>query len=186
MRLLYNPLKAAQAAAHLVQIHGGHINAMALVKLLYLADRKSLLESGYPITGAAMVSMPHGPVLSQVYDAIKWEEDNEWYQYISERNNHEVCLKIENPSTDELSEYELSILVDIHQAYGHLGPFELRDLTHELPEWEDPDGSSYPIDPRDILKAEGKSDHDIEITVHEAEEVYLFKRFLRKTLTKVA
>lgn len=71
MRWIYNPLKAAQAAAHLLQLHHGSMNVMVLVKLLYLADRQALVESGYPITCAAMVSMPHGPVLSQIYDAIK-------------------------------------------------------------------------------------------------------------------
>ena len=73
MRFFFDINKATQAAAHLVYLQGGKINLMALIKLLYLADREALLETGYPITGDQMVSMPHGPVLSRIYDEAKWE-----------------------------------------------------------------------------------------------------------------
>ena len=34
-----------------------------LIKLMYLADRRCLIETGFPITGDRMVSMPKGPEL---------------------------------------------------------------------------------------------------------------------------
>ena len=104
MRFVFNEEKAAQAAAYLIRLHGGRINLMALLKLLYLADRQSLLATGQTITGDQRVSMPHGPVLSRIYDSAKWpqegREDESWCRYMSERQRHEVELTTE-PSFDE-------------------------------------------------------------------------------------
>ena len=174
MRFVFNARKAAQAAAHLVKLHGGSINLMALIKLLYLADRQALLETGYPITGDRMVSMPHGPVLSRIYDSAKWgnTEGEPWYEYISERNNHDVSLLLDPPESDELSQYELEVLRKIHDDFGSMSQWELRDLTHTLPEWQDPQGSSLPIDAETILRMAGKSDQEIQRYSLEAEEVY--------------
>jgi uncharacterized phage-associated protein len=183
MRFVLNRKKAAQAAAYLVKLHGGRINLMALIKLLYLADRLSLVESGFPITGDRMVSMPHGPVLSQIYDSAKWEtEGDPWYCYLSERVGHEVSLVTEEPDIAELSRYETGVLGRIHAEYGHLNQFQLRDLTHELPEWTDPNGSSLPIDPRDILKAEGKSDAEIAKIGQMCEELFHLDKFLNRSV----
>lgn len=180
MRFFFNQRKAAQAAAYLVKLHGGQINLMALLKLLYLADRTALVETGYTITGDHMVSMPHGPVLSCIYDSAKWgkTEDDPWYEYISERTNHEVSLTGTAPELDELSEYEIEVLKKVYDGYGHLNQWELRDLTHRLPEWQDPNGSSLPIDPITILRTEGKNDVEISALAHMAEEV-LFLEELR-------
>lgn len=171
MRFVYNPVKAAQAAAKIIKIHGGPIDTLVLMKLLYLADREALLDSGYTITGDAMVSMPHGPVLTNVLDCVTCNE-HPWRDYIKERQNHLLALENQEPNDDELSEYEIGILGKIHQLYGHLGPWEIRKLTHELPEYQDPRGSSSRIEPADILKFAGKSDRDIEVLTREAERFY--------------
>ena len=178
MKFLYNQVKAVQAAAYMVRLHGGHMDVLVLIKLLYLADRKALIDSGYPITGDSMVSMPHGPVLCGIYDSIKWN-DSPWCDYITERSHDEVSLRIQEPDTGELSDYEAKVLETIHEHYGHMGPWDLRRLTHELPEYEDPHGSSYPIEPADILRHAGKSDHEIEILTREAEEFRTVGRLLR-------
>lgn len=182
MRLVFNEEKAAQAAAHLVQIHHTPLNTIVLIKLLYLADRKALLESGYTITGDGMVSMPLGPVLSTIYDWIQYgfNKKTPWYAYLTERTNHLIDLNVSSPPIGELSEYELGILDEIHSKYGHLGPWEISDLTHALPEYEDPHGSSKPIDPNTILRAAGKSDLEIERINRSAEEAYQFNWFLRR------
>jgi uncharacterized phage-associated protein len=172
MRFVYNPVKAAQAAAKLIKLHGGPIDTMVLMKLLYLADREALLVSGYTITGDAMVSMPHGPVLTNVLECVTCNE-RPWRDYIKERQNHLLALENQEPNDDELSEYEIGILGHIHQKFGHLGPWEIRKLTHELPEYEDPHGSSSRIEPADILKFDGRSDREIEVLTREAERFYI-------------
>ena len=178
MRFVYNPLKAAQAAAKIIKIHGGPIDTLVLMKLLYLADREALLESGYTITGDAMVSMPHGPVLTNVLDCITCNE-RPWRDYIKERQNHLLALENEDPNDDELSEYEIDILRQTNQRYGHLGPWQIRKLTHELPEYEDPKGSSCRIEPSDILKSVGRSQKDIEAVTGEVESLFSVSRLIK-------
>ena len=51
-----------------------------------------------------------------------------------------------------------------------MNKWRLRDYTHTLPEWRDPHGSSFPIDPADILRGEGRSDEEITSLVEKAEE----------------
>lgn len=180
MRFSLNKHKAAQAAAHLIKVHDGPINVMVLVKLLYLADRKALIETGSPITGDRMVSMPHGPVLSNIYDSINWP-DNHWGEYISPRSGYDVSLIRPNPETDELSEYEIEILDEMHRDYGHFDWLAIRHFTHGLPEWEDPHGSSSDIDPVTILRSSGKSDAEIERLVAAAEEVYFLDQLISRS-----
>jgi hypothetical protein len=73
MQLTYREPKAAQAAALLLQRAGGTMNHMKLIKLLYLADRRALVQWGRPITFDYYVSMPHGPVLSFTLDRLNDE-----------------------------------------------------------------------------------------------------------------
>jgi len=174
----FNERKAAQAAAHLVRLHDGTLNYMVLIKLLYLADRHALLEHGMTITGDQPFSLPHGPVLSQILDFIHMgKEDGEspWFDYITEPHNFSVGLVIPDPDSSELSEYELEVLTSINRQFGRLNQWNLRDLTHQLPEWEDPHGSSIPIKLETILQAEGKSAEEIERISGDARELLFFK-----------
>nr|WP_143838866.1 Panacea domain-containing protein [Nitrospira cf. moscoviensis SBR1015] len=182
MQLLLNSEKAAQAGAFLVRIHGKPLDTIVLIKLLYFADRKALIDSGYTITGDGMVSMPLGPVLTTIYDWIQYgfKDSIPWYKYLSERTNHLISLVVDNPPVAELSEYEMEVLTGIHAKYGHLGPWEISDLAHALQEYQDPGSSSIPIDPNTILRNEGKSDQEIERINRSADEAYQFASFLRR------
>jgi uncharacterized phage-associated protein len=178
MKFQYSPLKAAQAAAYLVCLHGGQMDGYALIKILYLADRKSLAERGRPITGDAMVSMPLGPVLSRIYDEVKSppEIQNQfWKDYLTARDANHVSLRQSDFSTTELSQYEREALEAVYREYNHLSFRDLKELTHSLPEYTDPQGSSLPIDPAVILKEMGWSDEDIQEARMSANE----ERFLR-------
>lgn len=182
LRFHYNPRKAAQAAAFLVRLNGGQMDTLSLIKILYLSDRKSLTERGRPITGDAMVSMPHGPVLSRIYDEIKTtaeEERTPWYELLTERNAHVISLREENPPTDELSQFERDILAETHGKYARYGPMDLRNLTHHLPEYIDPQGSSLQIDPATILRQEGWSDAEIDDVRMSAQEEVFFNEICR-------
>ena len=182
MKFLYNPRKSAQAAAYLVALTGGQMDMLSLIKILYLADRKSLAQRGRTITGDEMVSMPHGPVLSRIYDSIKVGsaagQIQPWSEYLTERENNTVSLRQANPPTDELSQYERNILQEIFEQYGSFGPWELRKITHELPEYVDPGGSSVSIDPEKILSAEGWSDEEIQEAAMSAREELLLNSIL--------
>ncbi len=175
MRFCFNELKSAQAASFLISLHGGKLNYMVLIKLLYLADRQTLLELGYTITGDSFVSMPKGPVLSRILDLItmgKHKERTPWFRYISEPRDYEVKLAERAPAKrDELSKYETKVLQEIYKKYGSMDKWDLVELMHTLPEWEDPKGSSLTIDPQNILRLEGISPEKIEQFISHAEEI---------------
>jgi uncharacterized phage-associated protein len=177
MRFVFDSRKTAQAACWLVNRAGGTLNYMVLIKLLYLSDRQSLVETGMPITGDRMVAMPHGPVLSRTLDQINMgepvapEQPSPWFEYITEPNGYSVSAKRAN-EVDELSKYEIGVLDSVYHKFGSMNIWVLRDFTHTLPEWSDPHGSSFPIEPADILRASGRSDAEIREIVELAEEVW--------------
>lgn len=185
MRFVFDSRKTAQAAAYVVSLNGGKLNYMVLIKLLYLSDRQALLETGAPITGDRMVSMPHGPVLSCTYDLINMGAPEQpgtspWYEYLTEPTaGYEVRTKKE-AETDELSQYELRLLRETFEKFGRMDKWGLRDYTHTLPEWVDPQGSSLSIDPVNILRSDGRPEVEVAELVRAAEEVW-FMRTLDKS-----
>jgi uncharacterized phage-associated protein len=179
MKFPYNPRKAAQAGAYLVRLNGGRMNGYSLIKILYLADRKSLGELGRPISGDAMVSMPLGPVLSRIYDELKAPveiQNRFWRDYLTERENNLISLRREDIPSDELSAYERKVMEDVYKEYRHFSFEDLKNLTHGLPEYTDPQGSSLPIDPTVILKEMGWSDEEVQDARMSAnEELFLLR-----------
>ncbi len=174
---MFNERKAAEAAAHLLRMAPGHrMPYISLIKFLYLADRRALIETGFPITGDQMVAMPHGPVLSRIYDDIahgpQQPEAHSWFDFVSAPQNYNVELVQEPPEAGELSDYEIDILKALFEELGHMDKWALVELTHELPEWRDPGGSMIPIEPADILRLQGLPPEEIEAKIAEAEYMY--------------
>ena len=152
MEFVYSELKAAHAAAYLLRLHGGRLNYTALIKLLYLADRKALLESGVPITRSSLCSMDNGMVLSNVYDSIRFATEGQpWRKFISAPDGYDVSL---SDATSELDEYDVKVLNEINNQFGGRPWHELAKFTHDLPEYEDPKGSRVIIDHEKILVKE--------------------------------
>ncbi|MDR3741714.1 MAG: Panacea domain-containing protein [Terracidiphilus sp.] len=160
--MMFDEKKATEAAAFLLKLRGGKMSYLKLIKLLYLADREALRRWGFSITNDRHVSMPHGPVVSNTYNLMI--EDTEkpfWAHYISAPlGDYELELRGECP-TDKLSRAEERLLTEIFSEFGQMNRWALRDYTHGLPEWRDPNGSSLPISVRDILEAQGVSVQDI-------------------------
>ena len=168
MPLRFREDRTTQAAARLLKLHGAQMPYLKLIKLLYLADRKALLELGRPISHDLFVSMPHGPVLSRTYDLILGEPegDSYWRRFISAPENYEVQLLGEAPN-DQLSPAEETILDSVFHQFGWMDKWALRDYTHRLPEYHDPHGSSVPIEIRDILLSQGVSEDDTNAILEE-------------------
>lgn len=147
---------------------------LKLIKLLYLVDREALLRWGRPVTTDRYVSMTHGPVVSRIYELIREElppgERSVWREYISEPCNYEVHLQAET-GDGELSLAEENLIDEIFRQHGHKSRWELVAYCHTLPEWEDPQGSAFPIEFKDILKAGGKTELEIEALQDELESL---------------
>jgi hypothetical protein len=159
---------------------------LKLLKLLYIADRTSLREKGFPLTGDQAVAMRHGPVLSTTYNLIKgddWVDHAYWDHYFS-TDGYAIELKAD-PGVGRLSRYELELLATIYEAHKDLDGFDVSELTHLLPEWRAADEArikrgrgSEPIPVRETLAAVGKSLAEAEeIVRHSEDEVLYFKFF---------
>lgn len=170
MEFAFNERKTAEAAAHLLHMAGGSMDLLVLLKLLYLADRRTLIERGMPITGDRMVSMKKGPVLARVYDATKgkYVAMPSWETFVSMPKEGDPSKRVrlleEPPAEGRLSNYEIAVLQDIHTQHGHDDKWDLSDLTHKLPEYRDPGDSRLPIDPKVILRSAGKTEEEIAWT----------------------
>ena len=75
--------KTTEAAALLIQLSGGRIRYIKLLKLLYYADREAFAQWERPITYDNYAAMTYGPVLSSTYDLIKGNSNGKyWNRYI--------------------------------------------------------------------------------------------------------
>ncbi len=161
----FNARKAAQVAAFFALQEGGYINVLKLTKLLYLADRKHLGKYDYPILDDQLVSMPRGPVDSQTFRYINGHDAGDgWNEFISEKKKHVVRLvrPISVESLDELSDAEIETLQEVWSRFGSMDQYTLRDWTHHnCPEWEDPQGSSYPIPYKRVFRCLDKKNPDL-------------------------
>jgi uncharacterized phage-associated protein len=180
IRFPFHEAKAAAAASLLLQLAGGEMEYLRLLKLMYLADRESLDQLGYPITGDQYFSMKHGPVLSRVYNLAKavvhgTATDGPWSRQIAGRGRYHLKL-VSSPEVGPLSEREVQILTDVFARHRHHDIWEIRDQTHLLPEWEDPGLTSKEIEPETILRVLGKSDVEIKEIAQKARETEYFDR----------
>jgi len=162
MRFPLDTYKTIQAAAALLRgERSREMSYMRLLKLLYMADRQSLAETGRPIVGGRQVAMDYGPVPSRVYDAIKACDPSlmHWMDFI-ERDCYKVRL-VKDPGVARLTKYEAKTLADVSAKYAHLSDWDLVQLTHDFPEYkqhEPPKGSSLDIPWEDIVVAVGLAD----------------------------
>jgi uncharacterized phage-associated protein len=172
---MFNEQKVAQVAAYLLHKRGGRMAHLKLMKLMYLADRSAYQTFGRSITGDRAVSMPHGPVLSQTLNLVDGDVESApdgWSYWISHKENNELSLNqaVTREGLDELSDAEIGVLDQVFASFGHMNRWQIRDFSHNLPEWEDPQGSSLPIATQDILKALGKKTDEISGLVKRLEE----------------
>lgn len=178
MKFVFNERKSAQAAAYLLRQAGGSMPYIKLMKLLYLADRQSIVETGLPITGDRLVSMDRGPVLSRVLDFItygRFDAASSWPKYVTPKDGYDVHIVPGNNETDELSEYEIDVLNEVTAKFGHFDKWKLVDLTHDLPEWTNPSGHSVDIEIGTILRDAGKSDKEIAEIASQSEAIWMFR-----------
>ncbi|MGH9194998.1 MAG: Panacea domain-containing protein [Acidimicrobiia bacterium] len=163
MQLRFSQERITQAAARLLRHAGGTMPHISLIKLLYLSDRKAILEMGRPISFDRYASMPNGPVLSRTLDLISDEPRpgirSYWREHISPPVDNQVSL-IQDVPSDHLSPAEEDILDAIFAEFGEWDRWDLVAYTHGLPEWQDPGESSYPLHIRDILLQSGWSEDD--------------------------
>ncbi len=127
-----------------------------LLKLLYIADREYLKETGRPIVGGTDVAMRRGPLNSQAYDLIKGEhQDSSFFLRHFCKDGKRLLVMLVDPGRDDLSRREVRKLMEVSEKYRDLDDDELGELTHEFPEYTENyvENSSRPISLQSKLQA---------------------------------
>lgn len=179
MKSRFDERKATQIAGALLQLAGGRMNYLKLIKLMYIVDREALKRWGYPLTGDEYYSLPHGPIVSRVYDLIAEQpglSSSEYWKDFIRTRDYEVQLA--QPVSDEaLAPADSELITEVFRRYGHLDQWQLRDLTHGFPEWREPSGGRLPIRYADILRAVDSED-DAQEVAGELEDLNFFAAVL--------
>ncbi len=116
------------------------VDKLAAMKLLFFADRYHLRKYGRLISEDTYYALPHGPVASNalniINDVLSGDNVGVEKQYIKG-----VTSKSFSPVN---SEYELEYLSDSDiealdfaiKEFGKKEAWDLRNITHEYPEWK--------------------------------------------------
>lgn len=156
----FDPHKAIQAAGVLLRFERNRMSYIRLLKLLYIADRESIRETGFPLLGSKSVAMDNGPLHSDVYNLIKGvhEQTPMWSKFFSTKGYQ--IETVEQPDNGLLSQAEISRLQEISEKYAPFTDVDIcNQMTHSFNEWVKNyrEGTSQPIQLEDILDAVGRS-----------------------------
>lgn len=142
------------------------MSSLRLLKLLYLADREMLLESGRPITFDRFAAFRHGPAPAETNDLLRGQHAGwaRWSEHFSSEGYETVLVS--SPGREMLSKLAVGVLLRVQDEVAAVNDWELIDhLRVRLPEWRESAGESgEPIELLDILGAIG-------IDREEAEEI---------------
>lgn len=168
--------KIIQALAYLAEHETEKVmDNMKAYKLLWLADRYHLRQTGRTITGDSYYAMPFGIVPSDakcILEGTKTKlRNSKGYKdrYIVSADSHRFKV-IANPDLSVFSESDQDALDRVLQVYGAYSTMQLSELSHHFPEWifyrdllEDKETkNSYKID----------LDHFFEDAPQEARQLY--------------
>src|SRR5271168_2812070 len=134
MNTRFNLKQTVQATAHLVKLHpNNRLNYTRALKLLYVAERELLAETGSLLTADRPCAMENGPVLSTTYNLIKGrgraDQQAVWSRYL-QTDEYDLVLK-EDPGHGELSKGIRRKLEEVTKRYEHLTGPQLNDATHD-------------------------------------------------------
>lgn len=167
----FNEIKTTEAVSIILNLAGGKMKYIHLLKILYMSDRKSMEEWGRPITFDNFVSMDYGQVNSITYNLIKGKINSEsgiWENHINSPTYlHWIEIKEEALEILELSRGEIDFIETAYEECKGKNPFE---FTHKLPEYVEAKGSSIPTEYEELLGHLGFDKENIKAIVLDMEE----------------
>ena len=157
----FRPSAATELAAHLLNGLGGKADWLTVLKLMYRVERRALERYGWPVVFDDIYLLPQGPVLQSVYDLLKGETHNdEWSKYIKSVKPKANLAR--TPRVWHLSQAQVELArEELNENDGKTG-YQLSQDSHNLPEWNDPRGSSQKLEYEELLRYLGKSEAEIE------------------------
>lgn len=122
----------------------GPADKIKLIKLVYLADKYHLLRYGRTVTGDEYFAMEHGPVGSTIKDVLGFddlyltENERSYLEKLIERSDANWFSSKEGAVCEfgMLSDTDKEALNFVIDKFSSMGQWDLRDYTHEYPEWK--------------------------------------------------
>jgi len=118
--ILFFALKSAQKK----------INRLKLMKLLWLADRIHLNKYGRLILKDTYCALPNGPVPSESLNFSKCDQPGRFSVVKYTIHAEAEC------DSSFFSKSDIEVLEQVWTLYGKKNQFELRDISHQFPEWK--------------------------------------------------
>jgi len=183
--LTFNEEKAISVLSYLCALAHNKLNHYKAAKLMYLYDREVLLETGEPAFFGQHFSLPAGPIVSEVNNAIKSclkdELDTyfDWKRYFKlNEQNHQLS----QTNSEELyysgllSDEDRLRLTNLYNKYKSHDFGAMREVMHALPEHIELTGDERrkPLSYRHILEKNGFTPEQIEELLSEIAYENLF------------
>lgn len=113
---------------------------MKAYKLLWLADRYHLRQTGRTITGDVFYALPHGVVPSDARNVVEQQptrvqNDASYVSRYIQRIGQYAYRAVAEPDLMVFSESDQDALDKILACYGQKDQYELEELSHTFPEW---------------------------------------------------
>jgi uncharacterized phage-associated protein len=156
----FDHLKSVQTIAYFVRKAGGSAEKLKLIKLVYLADRRSFERRGKPINFDSYFSLPHGPVASSALDGMDHNFEHPAWEAVSQAENRKDVTLVGEVTEDRLSRADRAILDEIWNEFGGMTASQIRNWTHRhCPEYVEVDPATrLPIDLSELLAQVGVAD----------------------------
>lgn len=144
MNIFFDEKKAAHSMGYLCSLSRDNtISSLKLLKLIYLSDRESIRENGYPIQIDEYRSLKNGPVNYRLHKYISkfdYAEIKEFHKILEKKKDNTFSLKegIKKDDLLSLSEGDINIFDKIYDKFGSFSTKEIIDWTHNpnnIPEW---------------------------------------------------
>jgi uncharacterized phage-associated protein len=123
----------------------GPADKIKIIKLVYLADKYHLLRYGRTVTGDDYYAMEHGPVGSTIKDVLSFndlclnEDERSYLETLIERGGSVDWFTPKDGAVchfEMLSETDKEALDFVIDTFAAIGHWDLRDYTHQYPEWK--------------------------------------------------
>lgn len=115
---VFDELRATQAAAVLVSAWGGRADYATVLKLLFLADQRSIVDCGVPVTGRLYERRDYEPTTIP----------HAWDRFFATEGTTLVLLA--DPGDEQLSDYDVEVLQELWAFYDR-GETERRLAVRE-------------------------------------------------------
>ena len=149
----YDRSKTPQVVLWLLHRHGGSMDKLKLVKMVFFADREHLVHYGRPIVGGHYFTMKRGPVSSEFKDYVdgKMAEVEPPFALKGQFN----LIATQPIDENWLSSSDREILDAIYYKYKDCSPIQMASISHQFKAYKrniPPENSRCPIPYEDFFE----------------------------------